>query len=273
MWNNINISDGEYEDRGILFWVKNKMVYLISSIEKIGDKEKFNLKQYNEKSQRVIATLDKNSAMEQTYKPYFTILKPTPISWQFIIPAENFPELIKNIQEEYYKQFKWVYGKLPLHIGVVVQNYKKPLYVGIKALRKIRRDGVKWNKLGKVISAKDFKSRQKEAFHYQINPENTEWCEKFYSLFEKIENKGKYEFYLYPVKKEKIWLDTAQDALDTDKFRIYPNTIDFEFLDTNTRRNDIYYNDKTGKRYLKTRQLRPYAKIDFVNLFQNRRLE
>ena len=26
--------------------------------------------------------------------------------------------------------------KLPLHIGVVIQDYKKPLYLGIKALRK-----------------------------------------------------------------------------------------------------------------------------------------
>ncbi len=194
----------------------------------------------------------------EAYQPYFTILKPTPISWQFIIPAENLPELIKNIQEEYYKHFKWVYGKLPLHIGVVVQNYKRPLYIGIKALRKIRRDGIKWDKLGKEIPAKDFKARQKEAFHYQGNPENMEWCEKFYSLFEKIESEGKYEFYLYPERGKKVWLDTTQNITETDKFMIYPNTIDFEFLDANTRRNDIYYNKETGKRYLKTRQLRPY---------------
>ena len=69
-------------------------------------------------------------------------MDPTPISWQFAIPAEYVPNLIKNITRYYNENFIWVYGKLPLHIGVVIQNYKKPLYLGIKALRKIRRDNV-----------------------------------------------------------------------------------------------------------------------------------
>ena len=134
--------------------------------------------------------------------------------------------------------------------------------MGIKALRKIRRDGIEWYKLGKVIPAKDFKARQ-EVFNYQENPENTEWCENFYSLFEKISGEGRYEFYLYPERGGKNWLDATQDVADSDKFRIYTNTIDFEFLDTNTRRNDIYYNEKNGKRFLKSKKLRPYDLNDW----------
>ena len=257
IWNDIDIPDGEYKDGEILFWAKDKIVYLISSIEKIGDKKEFNLKKYNSTDNKIKATLQTKNAIEQIYKPYFTILNPTPISWQFIIPAKNLPELIKNVQIEYYKNFKWVYGKLPLHIGVIIQNYKKPLYIGIQALRKIRRDKIEWSELGYEISAKDFKVRQKIAFHYQETPEEISNCENFYSLFERINGEEKYEFYLYPEKKEKIWIDTTQNTIDTDKFKIYPNTIDFEFLDTNTRRNDIYYNKK-GKRFLKLKSLRPY---------------
>lgn len=262
VWDNVDIEDGEYQDGDILFWAKNKTVYLITSIEKIKNKENFKLiklKKYeeqtlNENSNEI--SLKKADGKEQSYKPYFTILSPTPISWQFIIPAEYVPDLIKKIQEEYYKNFKWVYGKLPLHIGVVIQNYKRPLYVGIKALRKIRRDKQNCEDLRITLPVKDFKARQKKAFHYQEIPEQTDKCENFYSLFERADDKNKkYEFYLYP-DKNKIWIDTTQNATDTDKFYFYPNTFDFEFLDTNTRRNDIFY--KNGKRLMKLKQQRPY---------------
>jgi hypothetical protein len=259
-WENINISDGEYQDGSILFWAKNETVYLITSIEKLGNKDKFSLKKYKDKDSGTTVTLDKQNAKHHDYKPYFTILSPTPISWQFIIPAENVPILIKKIQEKYYKNFRWVYGKLPLHIGIVVQNYKKPLYTGIHALRKIRRDSVKWEYLGKELSAKEIKSRQKEAFNHQIPPEQTADCEKFYSYFEKTSGEGKYEFYLYP-NRDKKWLDITQGCSDTDEFIFYPNTFDFEFLDSNTRRNDIYY--ESGKRLNQWKRYRPYDISDW----------
>ena len=260
-WENIDIADGEYQDGDILFWAENRTVYLISSIEKIENKSKFSLKKYKEKNSDIVKTLDKQNAKNHDYKPYFTILSPTPISWQFVIPAENVPTLIKKIQEKYYENFRWVYGKLSLHIGVVVQNYKKPLYVGIQALRKIRRDGVRWEYLGKKLSAKEVKARQKLAFNYQQIPEQTADCEKFYSYFEKTSGDGKYEFYLYP-NKDKKWLDITQGCSDTDKFIFYPNTFDFEFLDSNARRNDIYYKED-GKRLNRWKRFRPYDISDW----------
>ena len=271
VWNNIDLKDGAYRYGDILFWAKNKTLYLITSIEKIGNKQTFNLKKSDDKNSK-IPPIERKNAKEYPYKPFFTILEPTPISWQFIIPAENVPNLIKNIKKEYYKNFKWVYGKLPLHIGVVAQNYKRPLYVGIKALRNIRRDNVNWDELRTEIDTKSLKARQKTAFSYQELPEKNSECEKFYSLFEKIDSKGKYEFYLYP-KNEKAWLDAAQNATDTDRFYFYPNTFDFEFLDTNTRRNDIFY--KNAKRFLRLKQQRPYDLYDwqhfeeFKNFFDN----
>ncbi|WP_457566913.1 CRISPR-associated protein Csx11 [Desulfurobacterium sp.] len=255
-WENISIDDGEYEDGNLLFWAENSAVYLISSIEKI-EKEEFKLRKCGEKNSRIVITLKREQAKKESYKPYFTILSPTPVSWQFIIPAENIPAVIKNIQKEYYKNFRWVYGKLPLHIGVIIQNYKKPLYIGIKALRKIRRDNVKWEDLKVELNWKELKARQKTAFRYQEKPEITSQCEDFYSIYEKTSGTGKYEFYLYPEKnKIKIWIDTTQNSSDTDKFKIYPNTFDFEFLDSNTRRNDIFY--KSGKRFLEFKSNRPY---------------
>ena len=40
-------------------------------------------------------------------------------------------------------------------------------------------------------------------------------------------------------------------------FYIYPNTFDFEFLDVNTRRNDMFYG-KDGKR-VTVKKNRPYT--------------
>ncbi len=256
IWNNINIPDGEYCDGDILFWAKGGNVYLITALEKIGDKKEFKLKKYGEKNAKIVAVLQKDNATEQAYKPYFTILSPTPISWQFIIPAENIPKLVKNIRDEYYRHFKYVYGKLPLHIGIIIQNYKRPLYVGIKALRKIRRDNTNWFELRNELSAKEFKARQKEAFQKQQIPEQVSDCENFYSLFEKTTGEGIYEFYLYPDKGKKQKIDTIQNSTDTEKYYFYPNTFDFEFLDTNTRRNDIFY--KKARRFLRLKQNRPY---------------
>src|SRR5690606_5342248 len=43
------------------------------------------------------------------------------------------------------------------------------------------------------------------------------------------------------------------------KYTIYPNTIDFEYLDTTTRINDIYYDLETYKRSLMLKKNRPYT--------------
>jgi len=257
---------------------KNGKLYLISSLissinilkksnqenkkdiaEKINEdntdwlKEKIKLKKYGESKEK---SVNLNNPQYQPYLPYFSILEPTPISYQFIIPADTVPALIKNVQNAYRKEFKWVIGKLPLHIGVIIQNYKKPLYMGIKALRNIRRDIKNWEDISKSVDAKSLKAIQKEAFSYHTVQENLNKLENFYSLYKKEQGKGSYKFYLKP-QDNPVWLNTTQNTGDNDKFIIYPNTVDFEFLDVNTRRNDIYY--KKGKRWLPEGENRPYT--------------
>ncbi|WP_114702877.1 CRISPR-associated protein Csx11 [Thermosipho africanus] len=253
-WERVNIPDGEYADGDILFWAKNNTVYLISSIEKVANKDSFEIKKIDDDS-HIIKKLYIEDANEEEYEPFFTILSPTPVSWQFIIPAEYVPNLIESVKDEYYRHFKWVYGKLPLHIGIVIQNYKKPLYVGLKALRKIRRDFQKWEDLKKKIVVSDFKSRQKHAGCCCSFDENN--SEKYYSLFERADavQRG-YAFYLYPSDDGKVWIDTTQNSNDKDIFWFYPNTFDFEFLDSNARRNEIYY--EKGRRKISIKKNRPY---------------
>ncbi len=173
---NIKETGEELEGEGFLFWAqpsedKSKVnIYLITSIkdfiEKFGIKElkerifknenfdiskesfeSFNIKlrKYSERENKgegnTILELTKDNIKEiQEYKLYASITDPTPIDWQVIIPAECVPKFIDLVTDKYDKEFKYVYGKLPIHIGIIVQDYKKPLYIGINALRKIQRD-------------------------------------------------------------------------------------------------------------------------------------
>ncbi|ADQ41986.1 CRISPR-associated protein, Csx11 family [Caldicellulosiruptor acetigenus I77R1B] len=210
------------------------------------------------------------------YQPYMSIIDPTPISWQFIIPAEYVPNLIENVMEKYYRYFKFVYGKLPLHIGVVVQDYKQPLYVGIKALRRIRRDVADCEKL-EINIEKDKVERKIRKYQIKVEEDNDSIA--YYSLYWGEHSNKDYEFYIKPDDKYKRWIASIRknkkfrkpkkiekskefkkiNKKINKKITIIPNTFDFEFLDTNTRRNEIYY-DKSNKwkRKVPLKSLRPY---------------
>ncbi len=261
VWKNIDLPDGEYYDGDIDFWVKDKNVYLITSIEKIENKKEFNLKSYDPTITNP-ATLKLENAKQEFYLPYFSIIDPTPISWQFAIPADRVTFLLENIQNEYFNNFRWVYGKLPLHVGIIVQNYKKPLYVAIKASRKIRRDNISWKKLRIIENYSSIKQKQQKAFNCANLFETSEGCKDYYSLLEKVNGKGVYDFYLYFDINQPIPLGYVDGSNGSDNFYIYPNTFDFEFLETNTRRNDIYYDDK-GKRVIKEKLNRSYDLEDY----------
>jgi len=251
-WERVNDIPASYEEKAtsgnLEFWVKNNKVYLITYdyevIEKKLKGEDLKLKLKLENGQEIELKLQ--DAKVEYYKPYISIIDPTPISWQFIIPAEYVPELIKNTQNLYDEYFKYVYGKLPLHIGVIIQDYKKPLYVGINALRKIRRDVKDREKIWKKIDAKDFK----EIFNDKVKKEKIEeHCNspvEYYSLYFGALSNGDYKFYITP-KDEAYWLKNVNNLQDNEKIKYIPNTFDFEFLDTNTRRNDIYYSDEESE--------------------------
>ncbi len=280
----------EYSYKGLDFWVDNKgNVYLISSIEKAspiiskkdakkdiaGIKSKIDagdtdwvddisLQDY-ETGQDTGIKLKGSNAVYESYLPYISIIDPTPISWQFIVPAKYVPEMILKIQEEYYKEFKYVVGKLPLHIGVVVQDYKKPLYMGIKALRKIRRDITDWMAIQTEDKVKNLKKLQEQIFRDDskstrkaIKFEEKEDPTKYYSLYPTTGEQSKYQFYISPEDKASglCVVDFNSRGCDGDIIT-YSNTIDFEFLDVNTRRNDIHYFN--GKRKLREKMNRPYT--------------
>ncbi|HSH34812.1 hypothetical protein, partial [Schnuerera sp.] len=207
--------------------------------------------------------IELNNPRNIPYKPYLSIINPTPISWQFIVPAEHVTDIIKETQKRYYKEYKYVMGKLPLHIGVVFQDYKKPLYIGIKALRNIRRDVDDWDSLKSNITGKQLQ----KVFEKNIDDDRL----NYYSIYPLNEDNGcikdkKHikEFYSIYIKAEDVLykFKSVNNVKKGEEYIVYHNTIDFEYLDVNTRRNDIYYditNSKRAKSIVKYKQNRPYT--------------
>lgn len=231
----------------------DELKYLLKpiTIEKVDDKKK-----KNDKKEKI--TLKPDNLVEICrYKPAFAITSPSPISTQLIIPADKVQDFIKKVQEIYMKHFKWVYGKLPLHIGVVVQDYKMPLYIGIKALRKMERQLEKPEDIEKTALVLDEDEMKKLPCKFEdYGKDSNDYIYKFYSLY-KTNDEGFEFFFLNNEARFSIPLDS--NTTKEVQYTIYPNTIDFEFLDTNTRINDIYYNKKTYQRYLKLKNNRPYT--------------
>jgi len=272
-WEKVNVDKddkGEAIYNNLEFWIKDQKCYLITYDPELIEKK---LKNENEKLTPKLENgktidLDLEKAKTEIYKPYMSIIDPTPISWQFIIPAEYVPELIKNTQNLYDEYFKYVYGKLPLHVGVIIQDYKKPLYVGINALRKIRRDVKDREKIWEEIEAKVFK----EIFNDKIKKgkieEQCNGAVEYYSLYFGELSSGDYQFYVSPNNSPCLMKNV--DRLNNDeKIDYIPNTFDFEFLDTNTRRNDIYYDESknyTRKADLKTNK--PYNIEKHFDIFK-----
>lgn len=282
--------EGIYKYKGLDFYYKDGKVYLITSLSK-ALKDLF---ETDDKVKKVKDILNKNPDLDQLkshlneitieqvvdkkvnkkkkitlkpdhldeicrYKPVFTITSPSPVSTQCIVPADQVNDFIEKVQASYMKHFKWVYGKLPLHIGVVIQNYKMPLYLGIKALRKMERSLEQQEDIEKTALSLD-RDQLKELIlenEYSKKHSVEKDIYKFYSLYKTNDDEG-FEF-LYLNKEARFSVPFDHDTPKAVKYTIYPNTIDFEFLDTTTRINDIYYDPETYKRSLMLKKNRPYT--------------
>jgi len=266
------------------FWVTDGKAYLITSIEQAAKvlgtapaqvalrlveerrtewlKDKIRIKEVDGKSEIL---LEKRAARyTQPYKPYFSIMDPTPVSWQFVIPAEYVPNLIEQIRKTYLKNFRYVYGKLPLHIGIVTQNYKRPLYAGIQALRRIRRELDNWDNIKTSAKLDEILKKITEKMIYGKDPA------EYFSYYECVSNdQNNWDGYYVVLPNGHVGQIAGPkvDNLNTSVW-VYPCTFDFEFLDVNTRRNEIRY--VSARRDVDHKRYRPYNLEDWIHFVKFR---
>ena len=248
------------QEKKILKEILNRVNVNLEDVKKFlkGINFKLKLKKLDKESAGI--TINSENLIEvQSYKPFSLITDISPVNYQVIIPAEYVPKFIDKVIEEYDRNFKYVYGKLPLHIGIITSHYKKPLYVSLKALRRIRRGNINTDKLWQKKDVNEFCQLQKKKLKHATSEELVNKTEEYYSLYFDNPDRKEYQFYIKPDENWKKWISTISEFPLNSQVEIIPNTFDFEFMDTNTRRNDIFYDEKNHyKRALPLKSNRPY---------------
>ncbi|MGA1861436.1 CRISPR-associated protein Csx11 [Deferribacter thermophilus] len=253
--------------------INSQLNQIIESLKNNSNPINIKFYTYNEKENKEDKPLEEiniKSIEIISYKPYASITDPTPAGWQVIIPAEYVSRFIDLVMEKYNQEFKYVYGKLSIHIGIVVQNYKKPLYIGINALRRIRRDVKDTDKLGIKKDKKEFKKYFRyKTIYYAKQQERENDTANYYSLYWNNTDQKDYNFFIKPNDNWKKWISVIGKFPNDSSIEVVPNTFDFEFLDNNTRRNDIFYDEEKGyKRAFELKANRPYEIEEYWKKFK-----
>jgi len=167
----------------------------------------------------LIVKIEKNSTKVCNYIPIIKIIK-NPYSLKLLIPAADSAQILKRVFEKYNEKFKFVIGKLPLNVSLIISKRKFPLYITMDASERMLKD---------------------ETFQQPVVMKP--WWEK-----RKEESQDKY-FGYYPCKRfdANQRLDPFNDIknFDTSDFYLYPGYFDFNFLLSTTDRYKIGYDNNT----------------------------
>ncbi len=221
------------------------------------------------------------------YTPIIPILA-EPRTFMALVPADKALEVAKAIKTKYEREMGKVRNRLPLTLGLVFAHRHTPLRAIMDAGRQMqgRKAEVSvWEVIEsarKIVSENDTLPKRFEA---DKNGQFAQW----YEIFLKKENRritwhvpammgdGNTEDHWYPYvfletnaeptgrnryfsgpnpwTNKTGWLVHAGDLKPGDRVYFTPSTFDFEWLDANSRRFEIHY-DETGRRA--TRRSKPY---------------
>jgi len=226
----------------------------------------------------------------------YRVISVSPTLFMAIIPASVSLDIVKMIKEEYMKRFGKVFGKLPLHIGLIYFKRKMPIFAVLDSANRMinefntekqgendqnKNEKEKWIYLQvasdptdednyKVLELtkeeqKSFKYKVK--IPYKLGEGNTDYYHPYLIVDDssddiieiKIDGKTIIQKHISKIKKG-------------DKIKVKKYYFDFEFLDSNIRRFDI---GKKRKHWLFTDSVnspKPYLLWDIDNFERLRKL-
>jgi len=208
---------------------------------------------------------------DANYVPVIPILA-EPSIFMAIVPADKALNISKAIKKKYEEEMGKVRNRLPLTLGMVFAKSHTPISSLMDAGRRMLKNTSTEDEW-KVKSVKDEELCDSGHKFRTLEFDNgIEW--KVPVTMRDGQTKDIWYPYFYIGDKEKEmpenreksfkgpdgWLVHAseiKDGKDGDILRILPSTFDFEFLDSSSRRFEVYYDDD-GKRRDKTKSLRPY---------------
>jgi hypothetical protein len=213
------------------------------------------------------------------YNPFLEVLQ-SPITFQFIVPANSVPKIISEIHEKYSLEMGNVAGRVPLNLGVVFFDSKTALYAVVNASRRMLNgfEDTEFMDFSVRNISKDSPLvglkveqgvRKKEIQLKKCSDEQAKYYFTFILKTSEDKAQAKKSFFKTFIEKEKESLINGFDLDQGDCVKLYPNYFDFEFLDTTARRLEISY-DSNHKRIDRSslKGPRPYLLEEFSSVFE-----
>lgn len=217
----------------------------------------------------------KDISWGELYHPFLEVLL-SPISFQFIVPANSVPNVLRTVKDKYSTEMGEVRGRLPLNMGVVFFDYKTALYAAINASRRMLQ-GFEDEPCDqfRVLSTNDPSielvregGRQKKIKIEDMVKDPHAY--KYYQNFivaEHVSVEKRNGYFKSFIDGAEVGLLNVSKLIENDKVMVYANHFDFEFLDTTARRLEIGYENWKRNDQSELRGPRPYYLEEFTTVF------
>jgi CRISPR-associated Csx11 family protein len=204
----------------------------------------------SDRKTRVAAGEIEKIERHSTYIPYINILR-EPSVFISIVPAERALDAVKQIKEKYEIQFSKVKNRLPINIYLIFMNKKMPLYMALNSAKRFL-EFKNFSKLWKISEICDI-TKNKIVRRRKLIIKGEGIIETEIGIL--LGNDDVDYYHPYFIVKEGNCLDKRRTYFETykeeklvhiedlekgDVIEYMPSSFDFLFLDSNTRRFDIY---------------------------------
>ena len=244
-----------------------------------------------QKKQNLLAgrSVTEITCQENGYAPVMPIMA-EPIIFMLLVPADKSLKVVHLIKDKYEKEMGKVRDRLPLKLGIVYAGRRMPVRSVLDAGRAMLASAyppeiwcVKNNIVGEAQTSTNDEhlllslERDKHSFTWHIplkmGDKTTDdyWYPYFFLEAEGDKNsnccnverrEAKAKLPLGQEDKKECRVVHAPCLSSGEKIYVWPSIFDFEFLDTNARRFDVYYNED-GRR---PRITRPFYLEDIDRL-------
>jgi len=241
-----NLQYGVNSQKGEIIFQNDKLITITPHLNK-SIKKRFPC-DFNIKNNEV--QIDKSIYNKLNIKAYRIISK-TANQFIFLVSAHNSFEILNKIISKSQEKLGKAFGKLPLNIGIIYFKRKSPLSFVLDSARRFLdnfdSEHIKINSKKSIpmfeikrtyenkIKAKRNKNEYKLKIAHMLGNGETD----FYHPYLMVKNPDDNTIDV----REKINEKHILDLKEGDQVLFHPSFFDFQFLDSNTRRFDIFYDD------------------------------
>ncbi|WP_457753983.1 CRISPR-associated protein Csx11 [Thermococcus sp.] len=180
----------------------------------------------------------------------YRVISTSPTLFMVLIPAERSLEIVSLIKRKYEDEFGKVYGKLPLHIGLIYFKRKTPMFTVLETAKRMFREFEKAKDRDEIIDLKiveEPKKRENKVeltvlhnpFKYSLKVPYTlgDGSPDYYHPYLRV--KSTENAITIKSDGEEIVQKHVSEIKKGDILEFKPYYLDFIYLDSNIRRFDV----------------------------------